>query len=118
MKYVVTIVSVFIEVLIVIYGWNLVVKDKSNTEFSKIDKEDESIYVDEQINQMIKSNEFKNATIDIKKEIARELLDQLKREGFISHYKFQKSSRMFSFTYSDGTQGGVLLEDQHPYFNG
>lgn len=119
MKYAVVLISVLIGLFFIIFGCNMAItKDKSNTEISEIDKEHESIFVDEQINQMIESDEFKNATIDIRREMIRELLAQLKKDDLIIYYNFQKNSQMFSFTYSDGTQGGVLLEDHHPYFNG
>ena len=119
MKQAVAIITFFIVLLIAIYGWNVViVKDEDCNQNSEMNNADKVAYVDEQIRQLIVSDVFKAAALDTRKKLAQELLKQLKKDDLITHYNFQKNSQMFSFTYCDGTQGGVLLENRDPYFNG
>jgi len=83
---------------------------------SKLD--DINYYVDDEIEKMVESAEYKNATIDERKNIANSLLLRLKKEKAIKRFSYSKDSYLFSFTYKNGTLGGIYLKDFNTQFNG
>ena len=85
---------------------------------SKINEETEKwlnnmSYVDDKIEELIGTSNYKNMTNNERKTIAKELLSSLKRDGYIEYYSCDDS--MCSFTYKGGALGGIMLEDFNPY---
>lgn len=71
----------------------------------------ETIYVDTSINNLITSSDYSKMSLEEKQIAVTKLLNTLKKEGEIKSYNYSESNTMFSFTYKNGTLGGVTLED-------
>lgn len=74
-------------------------------------------YVDEQIQAIVQSDAYKNASIDQREQIISHLLSQLKKEEAINNFLYEKGNYLFSFEYCDGTLGGVKIKDFDSYFD-
>lgn len=73
--------------------------------------------VDDQIQELIKSDAYKNGTILERKKLVGEQLRQLAYDGYISHLLYDKQNALFSFQYVDGSLGGIQLTDFDHHFN-
>lgn len=73
--------------------------------------------VDEQIQELIKSDAYKNGTISERKKLVGEQLHQLAYDGYISHLLYDKQNALFSFQYADASLGGIQLTDFDYQFN-
>ncbi len=75
-------------------------------------------YVDERIDQLMKSSAYKNSSFEKQKELIFDMLKELERERYIINLYYNEESLLFSFEYSNGTLGGVSLRDFHQEIDG
>ena len=73
-------------------------------------------YVDETINELINSAEWKTMSINERKEKAEILLNKLEEEGYIQNVIFGEAY-VYSFQYNNGVLGGLMIKDFEPYMN-
>ncbi len=90
---------------------------KNETKEPVIPSVSETIYVDTTINNLITSSNYTNMPIEEQQIAVTKLLNILKKEGEIKSYNYSEDNKLFSFTYKNGTLGGVTLEDIDPELN-
>lgn len=59
------------------------------------------------------SNEYKNLSTEGKKTKIETILNEYREQGIIEEITYNESSCMFSFEYSNGLLGGVVIENKH-----
>jgi hypothetical protein len=74
--------------------------------------------VDEAVQALTERGDFRAALPEARKARLGQLLLRLTAERLISNVLFDPSLRLFSFTYRDGSLGGVSLREHHPEANG
>lgn len=68
-------------------------------------------YVDTKIAEITASEEYKESYYDERKTDIEQLLTQLKREKYIRNVYYDKDNQMFTFQYSSGVLGGVMIKE-------
>lgn len=68
-------------------------------------------YVDTKIAEITASEEYKESSYDERKTDIEQLLTQLKREKYIRNVYYDKDNQMFTFQYSSGVLGGVMIKE-------
>lgn len=68
-------------------------------------------YVDTEISKITDSEEYKESSYDERKTDIEQLLTQLKREKYIRNAYYDKDNQMFTFQYSSGVLGGVMIKE-------
>lgn len=68
-------------------------------------------YVDTEIAEITASEEYKESSYDERKTDIEQLLTQLKREKYIRNVYYDKDNQMFTFQYSSGVLGGVMIKE-------
>ena len=68
-------------------------------------------YVDTEISKITDSEEYKESSYDERKTDIEQLLTQLKREKYIRNVYYDKDNQMFTFQYSSGVLGGVMIKE-------
>lgn len=68
-------------------------------------------YVDTKISKITDSEEYKESSYDERKTDIEQLLTQLKREKYIRNVYYDKDNQMFTFQYSSGVLGGVMIKE-------
>ena len=80
-----------------------------------LSEESKGVYLVSEVNQkidaLIESAEYKQANIQTRKEYAQSLLEEMEDEKLIRNYKYFEESYMFSFNYENGIIGGIYLLD-------
>lgn len=76
-----------------------------------------TVYVNESIKTLCENKDYMDSSIEIRKNEAQKLLRKLWLRGYIRYYKYQKDNCLFSFTFCDGTLGGIMLLDNDSLFN-
>ena len=67
--------------------------------------------VDTKLYETIVTDEFKNASLAERKEIASNLLNELKEENLIVSIKFNEEYNAYFFKYQNGAEGSILLDN-------
>ena len=92
-----------------------VIKINKSTETSDNTFTEEEIskdeYVDTEISKITASEEYKESSYDERKTDIEQLLTQLKREKYIRNVYYDKDNQMFTFQYSSGVLGGVMIKE-------
>lgn len=92
-----------------------VIKINKSTETSDNTFTEEEIskdeYVDTKIAEITASEEYKESSYDERKTDIEQLLTQLKREKYIRNVYYDKDNQMFTFQYSSGVLGGVMIKE-------
>lgn len=70
--------------------------------------------IDGQIQALLESEAFLDGTPQDREDLARELMEELKDQGQISHYSYDPETGLFSFLYPDGSLGGIDLKEFEP----
>ncbi len=65
---------------------------------------------DDMIADLLNSKEYIDGTITERKDMVTSLLDQLYKDKLIINYSFHSTGDMFSYTYPDGSLGGIQIE--------
>lgn len=107
-------------VIVVSEGVNVadILADNNNKEVKTTGKISAMTYVDNKIQELLDSDDFKEAPLSEKEEMATVLLNNLADEGYIEKDSISPSDDIVSFTYSDeGILGGIKLEDFDPELN-
>ncbi len=92
---------------------SVVQKDVSvETVESKVD------LVNDEIGQLIESDDYIKASIEEKEEFASILLNKLENQGYIKGLYYDKENSLFSFQYADGTLGGIQMDDFNKEIDG
>lgn len=73
--------------------------------------------VDERIDTLLASEEYQAAPTEERAKLVDALLQQMKESGTIRQYHYFSEEAFFSFEYSDGSAGGVMLKDFSSEFN-
>lgn len=68
-------------------------------------------YVDTEISKITDNEEYKESSYDERKTDIEQLLTQLKREKYIRNVYYDKDNQMFTFQYSSGVLGGVMIKE-------
>ena len=68
-------------------------------------------YVDTEISKITDSEEYKESSYDERKTDIEQLLTQLKREKYIRNVYYDKDNQKFTFQYSSGVLGGVMIKE-------
>ena len=91
-KNIIFVVSVFLILLIfcILQFTNIGLKDERDIEI-KID------IVNEKINELLESNIYINAQIEEREALARTILSNLEKEGYITDLSFSIKNNLFSF---------------------
>lgn len=74
-------------------------------EFEKMD------FVNDKINELTSSDDYKNATLDEQQKLAYEMLADLEKDGYIRNLYYSSEDSLISFQYANGALGGVSLKD-------
>lgn len=72
-------------------------------------------YVDNTINELIESEEFKTGDIEIRKKLSEDLMNELEKLKYINNVYYEDN--MYTFQYSNGSLGGIMLKDWNPMLN-
>lgn len=112
-------ISIILLLLVVLLstGCNNITVSKINnsTEISDNTFTEEEIskdeYVDTKIAEITASEEYKESSYDDRKTTIEQLLTQLKREKYIRNVYYDKDNQMFTFQYSSGVLGGVMIKE-------
>lgn len=90
-------------------------KITNNTEISDSTFTEEEIakdeYVDTKIAEITASEEYKESSYDDRKTTIEQILTDLKREKYIKNVYYDKDNQMFTFQYSSGVLGGVMIKE-------
>ncbi len=90
-------------------------KITNNTEISDSTFTEEEIakdeYVDTKISKITDSEEYKESSYDDRKTAIEQLLTELKEEKYIKNVYYDKDNQMFTFQYSSGVLGGVMIKE-------
>ncbi len=82
------------------------------------DKELEDMqYVDDKIEQLSSSQEYKEMSIEEKATEMEKLLKDLKEKKYIKDYNYSSDNYLFSYEYECGVLGGIMLKDFDPMLN-
>lgn len=73
--------------------------------------------IDYAIDKLTNSEEYKQMSDNQKKEECEKLLNRLKDQGKIKYFSYSESSMLYSFEYSDGVLGGIMIKEWDPYMN-
>ena len=68
-------------------------------------------YVDTKIAEITASEEYKESSYDDRKTTIEQILTDLKEEKYIKNGYYDKDSQMFTFQYSSGVLGGVMIKE-------
>lgn len=63
------------------------------------------------IAELSESDEFRNADYDKRYALAKDLLDELESEGLVEKVEYLEEQGLFTFEYSNGSGGGIRLND-------
>ena len=92
-----------------------VIKINNSTETSDNTFAEEELsrdeYVDTEISKITDSEEYKKSSYDERKTAIEQLLTELKEEKYIKNVYYDKDSQMFTFQYSSGVLGGVMIKE-------
>lgn len=72
---------------------------------------DEYTDVDEIIETVLSTNEYKEADYELKRSIVKRLMTKLSDVNLISGYYYESTSRQYTYTYLDDTEGRIKLDD-------
>ena len=89
---------------VAIVGWLLV-----SLIASKI--EQRTAFVDEKINELMISAPYCEGSFQERKELAFQMLLQLKQDGYIFHLTYDELNTLFSFQYADMSLGGIQIKN-------
>lgn len=67
--------------------------------------------VDTKIAEITDSEEYRYSSYDERKTAIEQLLTDLKREKYIKNVYYDKDNQMFTFQYSSGVLGGVMIKE-------
>lgn len=73
--------------------------------------------VDSAISKLTSSAEYTQMSNYEKKEAVEKLLKRLKNQGKIRCFSYLESSMLYSFEYSNGVLGGIMIKGWDPYMN-
>lgn len=68
-------------------------------------------YVDTKIAEITASEEYKESSYDDRKTTIEQILTDLKREKYKKNVYYDKDNQMFTFQYSSGVLGGVMIKE-------
>lgn len=105
-----TILIIVVSTVVLLVGIILIVLTQGN-------KMTENESVDSAIDKLINSVEYKQMPNNQKKEECEKLLNSLKDQGKIKYFSYSESSMLYSFEYSDGVLGGIMIKEWDPYMN-
>lgn len=92
-----------------------VIKINNSTEISDNTFTEEELsrdeYVDTKIAEITASKEYKESSYDDRKTTIEQILTDLKREKYIKNVYYDKDNQMFTFQYSSGVLGGVMIKE-------
>lgn len=92
-----------------------VIKINNSTETSDNTFTEEELsrdeYVDTEISKITDSEEYKESSYDDRKAAIEQILTKLKEEKYIKNDYYDKDSQMFTFQYSSGVLGGVMIKE-------
>ncbi len=105
-------------VLISIISGVLIISQKNKEE--SIYSEDVYSYVDDIIKDNINSDNYLNADINEKYKIINKILNSLEKENKIlsNSIEYDSANKIFWYNYSDGTEGGIMLENFSEGYSG
>jgi len=67
---------------------------------------------EELLSEVIESDDFADADLEERRDLVEEILDECYEEGLIQEEaEYDKSTKLYTFTYADDTLGGVSLEE-------
>lgn len=72
---------------------------------------DKDAYVNERIDVLINSPEYKSASLEERSDVARALLQDLEGDGYIREYSIDSLGSLYTFVYDSGRNGGIYLKD-------
>lgn len=74
-------------------------------------EQDKMSYTDEKIKELTASEAYQDGSIQQRRALAEELLNQLTEGGYISGVVCDEAGEMFSFQYANGVLGGLMLKE-------
>lgn len=94
-------------------------EDKEETQEETLtDKElDDMQYVDDKIDKLLNSDKYDALSLDERAIEVKKVLKELKKEKYIKNYYYEEGSYLFSFEYSCGVLGGVMIKEFDPMLN-
>ncbi len=102
--------------------WNDIAKDMSedaevtsmneitNEESTEESTEETKQEVDDVIDNLLEKDNFSDMSDDSQREEIEKLLNNLAEENLIYDVEYDETEKMYSFEYSDGGLGGILME--------
>ena len=73
--------------------------------------------VDEKLEKFV-SSMGPDDPIEVRKESAEKMFEELVEQELVKEYKYDESSELFTFTYSNGVLGGFRISDFGENVNG
>lgn len=67
--------------------------------------------MDEKINELMISAPYCEGSFQERKELAFQMLLQLKQDGYIFHLTYDELNTLFSFQYADMSLGGIQIKN-------
>jgi len=75
-------------------------------------------YVNDKLSDVFSDNNYDDYDIEEKKEICKKQLDSLEEDNYIKDVKYVEESYLYEFKYSDGTYGGIMIEEFNEEYAG
>ena len=72
----------------------------------------------EQLDELFDSREYEDGDAEERWELVAERLEEMERDGAVDHVEAWEENRTYTFTFPDGTLGGVDLSEHDDELNG
>ncbi len=115
MKKVIIILAIILTIGISAFVINKIYKSNTTYYYEEIFNENKNI--DDGLNKLMESEEYKNSNENKKIEVVENFLKLYEKDNIIKNLDYDSKTKLFSFQYSDGSLGGVSLKEFDPMLN-
>ena len=116
MKKIVAFLSFLILICMCYLYVNSLAKDGYNIDVDKIYMNNKSD-VDKATNELMNNGKYKQLDDDNKIDIVGKLLKKYELANKIENLYYDDNNKMYTFKYSDGVLGGIMIKEFAPYLN-
>ena len=96
---------------IIRYNYNINNTEMSDEEFDRASEIQEEVSAE--LSDIQLSDEYKNSDTEAKKDMIESKLYEFEKNGLIKDITYNDSNCLFSFEYSSGWGGGIVIENKH-----